>query len=497
MAIDFRRIVFFGDSLTDNGNLPGPVRPAPPYVGGRLTNGLVYAEVLAKELGIPTDNVAFGGAEASTDPDDDAAQQFINLSAQVEVYLAQQPFPFFGFGGRVEPGTAASLFIGSNDVINERPSNSAEAADLAERIVGSISDAVVELTDEGVSRVVLYTLPYISDTPYGRDLSASDQAAADAAVMATNRGIKALAAQSSAVVATTVVDVNRLEAEINADPATFGLKVLDKPIYNKVGSNLIATGVTAQVSANDVAFFDPLHPTKVVHAIIGAFSEATLKADRVILRGNASDSIVGTTQNDLIFAGGRADTVSSRGGNDVVFAGTGDDRVHAGGGNDLVVGGKGNDRINGSANSDLLTGNAGDDRIAGGTGADILVDGTGADELFGQSNNDVFLFRNDGLGNGLDQISGGSGTDTLRVTVSQSFFGSAAFQTELQEFRAALRASPGAAFMFDTLDLAVSSVERLEVKVGGKTAFAAGQPAVPTNQALAALAHDAGLWGIL
>ncbi len=497
MAIDFRRIVFFGDSLTDSGNLPEPVRPDPPYVGGRLTNGRVYAEVLAQELGLPSDNVAFGGAEASTDSGDNAAQQLINLSTQVDTFLAQQSFPFFGFGGRVEPGTAASLFFGSNDVINERPSNAAEAADLAERIVGSISDAVVDLTDEGVSHVVLYTLPYLSDTPYGQKLSAGDQAAADATVQAANRGIKALAAQSSTVVATTVVDVNRLEGEINADPATFGLRVLDTPIYNKVGSRLIATGITSQVSANDVAFFDPLHPTKVVHAIIGAFSEATLKADRVILRGNGTDNIVGTTQDDLIFAGGRADIVSSRGGDDVVFAGTGDDRVHAGGGNDLVVGGKGNDSINGSANSDLLTGNAGNDRILGGTGADILVDGTGADQLFGQSNNDVFLFRNDGLGNGLDQISGGSGTDTLRVTVSQSFFGSADFQTELQEYRAALRASPGAAFTFDTLELAVGGVERLEVKVGGKTAFAAGQPAVPTNQALAVLAHDAGLWGVL
>src|SRR5918994_564430 len=106
MAIDFRRIVYFGDSLTDSGNLPEPVRPDPPYVGGRLTNGRVYAEVLAQELGLPSDNVAFGGAEASTDSSDNAAQQLINLSAQVDTFLAQQSFPFFGFGGRVEPGTA-------------------------------------------------------------------------------------------------------------------------------------------------------------------------------------------------------------------------------------------------------------------------------------------------------------------------------------------------------------------------------------------------------
>jgi phospholipase/lecithinase/hemolysin len=41
MAIRFQRIVFFGDSLTDDGNLPEPFRPDPPYVGGRFSNGPV------------------------------------------------------------------------------------------------------------------------------------------------------------------------------------------------------------------------------------------------------------------------------------------------------------------------------------------------------------------------------------------------------------------------------------------------------------------------
>jgi hypothetical protein len=30
MALDFNTIVFFGDSLTDDGNLPEPFRPDPP-----------------------------------------------------------------------------------------------------------------------------------------------------------------------------------------------------------------------------------------------------------------------------------------------------------------------------------------------------------------------------------------------------------------------------------------------------------------------------------
>ena len=43
--------------------------------------------------------MAFGGAEASTDSGDNAAQQLINLSTQVDTFLAQQSFPFFGSAG--------------------------------------------------------------------------------------------------------------------------------------------------------------------------------------------------------------------------------------------------------------------------------------------------------------------------------------------------------------------------------------------------------------
>jgi len=66
--LDFSTLAFFGDSLTDNGNLPQPNRPNPPYVDGKFTNGLVHAEILPGELGVAARNFAIGGAQAATDP---------------------------------------------------------------------------------------------------------------------------------------------------------------------------------------------------------------------------------------------------------------------------------------------------------------------------------------------------------------------------------------------------------------------------------------------
>jgi phospholipase/lecithinase/hemolysin len=498
MAIDFRRIVFFGDSLTDDGNLPEPFRPDPPYVGGRFSNGPVYAEILTRELTVRSDNMALGGAEASTNGTDDLPQHLIGLSAQVDRYFLQEdPFSFLQSDPSVEPGTAASIFIGSNDFLNEPPASRVEAAHLVQRVVSSIGDAVVELVSAGVGHVVLFTLPDVFDAPKYQNVSAEERASMEAAIASANRGIKAIAAQSSSVVEVSVVELNRLEAEVRADRETFGLKVLETPLYEKIGSRLVATGIGAQYSADEVAFFDPVHLTTAAHALIAAFAEATLRADQVVLRGGTSDIVVDSARSDFILSGRGNDRVSGRSGDDVLFTGTGNDCVDAGDGNDLAVGGSGTDVIRGKAGTDLIAGNAGADWLSGGTGSDVIVDGTGGDQMFGESGHDVFIFTNDGLGNGFDQIAGGSGIDTLRLSVSSSFHDSLAFKSDLQEFAEALRAAPGSTFTFDSLDLAVSRVERIEVIVGGKPVYAAGHVVVTPNPAMASLLHDADLWGLV
>ncbi|MGZ9082256.1 MAG: SGNH/GDSL hydrolase family protein [Rhodoplanes sp.] len=75
-AASYTNMFVFGDSLSDTGNvydLTRGILPAPPYAGGRFSDGPVYAEYMAKGLGLPLDNVlsggtnyAFGGAETNS-----------------------------------------------------------------------------------------------------------------------------------------------------------------------------------------------------------------------------------------------------------------------------------------------------------------------------------------------------------------------------------------------------------------------------------------------
>lgn len=93
-----------------------------------------------------------------------------------------------------------------------------------------------------------------------------------------------------------------------------------------------------------------------------------------------------------------------------VWLGYGADLFIGAGENDSVRGDHGSDTINGGRGSDSLEGGMGDDLLRGGSGHDTLVGDEGRDTLMGGKGNDVIRL---GYGVEADEISGGSGTDTV------------------------------------------------------------------------------------
>jgi phospholipase/lecithinase/hemolysin len=491
--LDFSTLAFFGDSLTDNGNLPEDLQPDPPYVDGKFTNGFVHAEILPGELGVAALNFAIGGAQASTDPADPPLQAQINLSAQVDRFLAQG----------VPPDTAAALFIGIDDYLFTRPANESEALVLVGRVLASIHQATVDLTEAGVERVIFYTLPDPSITPLGRSLPESEREALDAIVAAHNTGLKFLAGfHALSGTAVSLVDINRLGDEVVADQETFGLKEIAIPLYVPgIDDGVVPTGVGALYGEDAVAFFDSIHPTAAVHGIVAAFEEATLRADFVHQRRSANDKILGLFGDEFILTGAGHDRVEARSGDDVVgddvvLAGRGNDTVSGGAGNDLLILGSGADEASGGSGTDLLAGNAGSDHLRGGSADDVLIGGRGGDRCLGGAGNDLFLFTAGEGGARADRVAGGDGIDTLRLSMTDSAFRSEAFQQELSALEAELPASSDA-FTFTTLNLTVSGVERIEVVVAGETVAAAGAALPEMSAAMRALLRDAELWNLI
>jgi phospholipase/lecithinase/hemolysin len=479
--IDFQHLAFFGDSLTDGHPPPAGTTPV----------GSLYSGVLPTELGVASSNFALAGAKARTDEWDSAYQASINLTAQVDAFLSSAAAPVGDEGD-----TAALIWIGGNDYpLFSPPATPEAAAAFVNGLVASHADAVAGLTAAGVDRIVLFNQFSLSSLPIGGFLPPEATQAADAVVGAYNAALQAFAAgQAEAGPGITLVDVNRLLNEIGGDMETFGIRSFATPLYvpDPATGQLVPTGIGAAYGTGAVAFHDLSHPTEATHGIIAAFAEATITSDRVELRGAAKDKIVGTAGHELVFAGAGADIVRGEGGDDVIFAGTGNDIAEGAAGNDLIAAGGGNDELAGGTGTDLLAGNAGADTLKGGAADDVLIGGGGADRTYGDGGNDVIVFVEDGLGNGIDCVDGGAGIDTLRISVTAAFLAASGLQEEVNRFAA----NPCCA-TFRSLDLNLTSVERVEILVDGTLVRAAGAAAPVANPAMAGLMRDADLWGLV
>ncbi len=493
--VDFNSLVFFGDSLTDNGNLFAltGLPLSPPYAQ-RFSDGQTYAEYLPGRIGVTVQNFAFGGAEASTEATDSPIQQFINLGSQVDQYLAR-------LGGQPAPdGAAAGLFIGNNDYLRFVP-NAVEPIELqvgrvVGNVIGTINAQVQRLLGVGVDKILLFTLPSVAVTPLGNALSPAQLAGAEAINAANNGALVNLAAgYAAAGIDVTLVDTARFAREIDADAETFGFLVTDIPVVTNGGT--VRTGIDNVFAPDEIAFFDEIHPTTAAHGATAAFVAATLEADRVQLLNAGNDVVHTLFGNDFVLTGLGNDRISVGFGEDTVLAGAGNDTIDGGFGRDVLSGGGGNDRVHGGFGDDLLAGNVGDDYLDAGFGNDVLVAGRGSDSLEGGFGNDIFFIKNEAGMTDRDVVDGGFGFDTVRIEITADVWASTQYQNELSAFVSRMSHGEFRDGQIASLGLRLEDVERLEIYVGDTLVDSFGRQGPPVSTAQNRLIADADLWGFI
>lgn len=159
-------IVFFGDSLSDDGNLYQILKilpKSPPYFQGRFSNGQTWAEHLAKYFYDKSlaeySNYAYGGATAVLH--NLRTDKFIApvlLPEELDLYFAQSL-------RKDKSQTFYALWIGANDYLYEQTSDINKITD---RVVDQISWAVDTLLGKGGQGIIVLNLPDLSMTPYAR-----------------------------------------------------------------------------------------------------------------------------------------------------------------------------------------------------------------------------------------------------------------------------------------------------------------------------------------
>ncbi|HEX5775641.1 MAG TPA: VCBS domain-containing protein, partial [Caulobacteraceae bacterium] len=126
-----------------------------------------------------------------------------------------------------------------------------------------------------------------------------------------------------------------------------------------------------------------------------------------------TQTIYGSTQNDLIYGGSANDFLYGGAGDDVI-QGYGAGGPTTGQDSDEIYGGSGNDTLSGNQQNDVIYGGSGNDKISGNAGADVLWGGTGQD---------IFVF--DSPSDATDTIEDFSVADDT-IWLSSSGFGLAA-----------------------------------------------------------------------
>ena len=123
--------------------------------------------------------------------------------------------------------------------------------------------------------------------------------------------------------------------------------------------------------------------------------------------GPGDDDLRGTENADRLSGDDGNDSLDARGGDDSLDGGQGDDTFYDGAGNDVVTGGPGNDTWIAGPGSDTFTGGVGNDRAdysARTAPVTLSSDGVANDGEAGEGDN---------IGTDVEDLIGGSGSDTI------------------------------------------------------------------------------------
>ncbi len=284
----FGRIVVFGTSLSDPGNafaLRG-IQHTPPYEmldplllipgsypyakgGHHFSDGATWVEQFSRPLGLAGDtcaafqsssakaaNYAVGGARAREGTED------VSLSAEVNAFLQ-------AFDGSAPSDGLYVIEMGSNDVRDAFAEYAArrDGGPILQAALVAIGNNIATLYGAGARRFLVWNVPDIGLTPALRNLDKTFPGAMALGTTVTagfNSNLDVVLVSLAPLPGIEIVklDVFQLLHEIAADPAAFGLSVVDSACIEP------NTPPFECKMPDEYLFWDGTHPTKAAHGIV-------------------------------------------------------------------------------------------------------------------------------------------------------------------------------------------------------------------------------------
>ncbi|HSW71129.1 MAG TPA: SGNH/GDSL hydrolase family protein [Gammaproteobacteria bacterium] len=323
-AID--EMVFFGDSLTDNGNLYRILKfipRSPPYYEGRFSNGPTWAETVAqhyeKTFDLPYTIYAYGGATALAQAPTAGDQFFTPITLQGEIYEFYLASLFSDKSNKLYV-----IWIGANDYLMDKET---DVDTLTSQVVDQISEGVFSLIGKGARYFLILNLPDLGSPPYAEINDLKDRlhslsemhneklAKAIEGFNNLNSNIKVLSLDAYGIFNDLLVNTKKYNEKYKVNltvlnkacwqggltfnnRATSSLLYLKTDLQNKLLANQVndSAALTNQVIASpglkeaylkgrmrelglnpcsnpdQYVFWDLIHPTEVVHQILSAIT---------------------------------------------------------------------------------------------------------------------------------------------------------------------------------------------------------------------------------
>lgn len=312
-AVTIDKVVVFGDSLSDNGNVYSitskvhkvlpfvPVIPKNnPYYNGRFSNGPVWIENLADSLKVKLSNYAYGGAWV--EPVWDSRQLIpLDLGQQVNYYLV---------GNMLDFHKDKHLFViwdGANDYIQGRK----DVEYATTNAVKSIREQLESLIYHKAKQFLILTLPDLSGLPdvvkKGPEFVLNVKQLAEM----HNKKLLAMLEEEKVkhpTVKFAVFDLSGYFGDVTDHPEKYNLKNVKEACYGGyyylnnqlvrpeeidaaktagieilgnaslraayLSGRLAESGLGNEVCSNpdEYLFWDQVHPTRIAHVVISTYA---------------------------------------------------------------------------------------------------------------------------------------------------------------------------------------------------------------------------------
>ena len=262
-ATDYSQIYVFGDSLSDTGNAFASTGiPPAPYFKGHFSNGPIWAEYLAADLGIPETNLAYGGARSGESGvlqvGGSPATSVPGAITQTRTFVASTP--------TADPNALYLIWVGANDYLSGQRNPSAT--------IDNIRQSVSILSQAGAKNFLLVNLPPLGNLPL------LQTSGAQPAIANALNNLSAVHNQALAEMVAATNNKDGLKVELLDVYSLYESAIVGNLAISDTTDICISTPacVNRPAAQNAYLFWDSIHPTTATHPIIANNALSVIEA---------------------------------------------------------------------------------------------------------------------------------------------------------------------------------------------------------------------------